>query len=391
MVRAERWKRETLLGAGFGFASRVWVLYLIPVNKSTDRKQVAVTEGFVSEPQQEFLGKEFRLLDRYELQGLLVETLKQTQHHANLAPKVAACHHTFRGWLRNRCGHTWAEAENSCSVRICPHDSRRRSLILAARIEKFAVGKTGLRYAVLAERNTENLREGIISLWVAWTRLRRSVCWKRKVKGCIVALEVTRNREEGTWHPHLNVLMEGTYFPFEELNQAWIEATEGRGHTSYIRAADAGTARELIKYVTKIADLLGDAQALDEFLTAVFRKRLVRTYGTFYDLPVDDEEKPQRACPDCGEHDGIVRLGIVPACQISLDVKGVFRVKRSVREVDRACQEAVEFYPSFLMDSRSVGRRSAGRYKHRGDPMSPNALRLLKAYQLHFDESVRGN
>jgi hypothetical protein len=337
------------------------------------------------------LGDEFRLLDRYELQSELVETLKQTEHHAHLAPKVAACHHTFRGWLRNGCGHTWAEAENSCSVRICPHDSRRRSLILAARIEKFTVGKTGLRYAVLAERNTENLREGIVSLWGAWTRLRRSVRWKRKVKGCVVALEVTRNREEGTWHPHLNVLMEGEYFPFEELNHAWIEATEGRGQTSYIRAADAGTARELIKYVTKIADLFGDAQALDEFLTAVSRKRLVRTYGTFYDLPVDDEDNPQRACPDCGEHDGIVRLGIVPASQVSLDFKGVFRVKRGEGEIDCACQEAVEFYPSLLMDSRLVGRRSAGRYKHRGVPMSSDAIRRLKAYSLRFDESFRGN
>ena len=71
-------------------------------------------------------------------------------------------------------------------------------------------------------------------------------------------------------------------------------ATEGRGRTSFIRAADAGTVRELIKYVTKIADLVGDAPALDEFLTAVARKRLVRTYGTFYDVPVDDEENPAR-------------------------------------------------------------------------------------------------
>lgn len=248
-------------------------------------------------------------------------------------------------------------AENSCSVRVCPHDSRRRSLILAARIEKFAVSRTGLRYAVLAERNSLDLREGIISLWASWTRLRRSVRWKRKVKGCIVALEVTRNREEGTWHPHLNVLMEGEYFPFEELNQAWIEATEGRGHTSFIRAADAGTARELIKYVTKIADLIGDAPALDEFLTAVFRKRLVRTYGTFYDLPVDDEEHPRHQCPDCQSHD-LTRLGIVPSYQISLDFKGVFRVKRSERDVDRELQENAEFYPAFLADGRAIARKA---------------------------------
>jgi hypothetical protein len=310
-----------------------------------------------SQPTSEFLGEEFRLLDRYELQSELVETLKQTEHHSHLAPKVAACHHTFRGWHCNTGGHNFAMAENSCSVRVCPHDSRRRSLVLAGRLEKFLIGKPGLRYAVLAERNSGDLAEGLVSLWESWTRLRRSVRWKRKVKGCIVALEVTYNREERTWHPHLNVLMEGEYFPFEELNMAWIEATEGRGRTSYIRAADAGTVRELIKYVTKISDLLGDATALDEFLTAVFRKRLVRTYGSFYDIPVDDEENPRGECPDCHSSD-ITCMGIVPSYQVCLDLKGVFRVKRTEREVDRELDSGVEFYPSFLMDGREVSRRA---------------------------------
>lgn len=330
-------------------------------------------------PETEFLGEEFRLLDRYELQAELVETLKKTEKHSHLAAKVAACHHTFRGWHREKCGHTWAEAENSCSVRICPHDSRRRSLVLAARIEKFAVGKTGLRYAVLAERNSADLIEGLTSLWESWTRLRRSVRWKRKVKGCIVALEVTYNAQESTWHPHLNVLMEGEFFPFEELNQAWIEATDGRGRTSFIRAADAGTARELIKYVTKIADLMGNAPALDKFLTAVFRKRLVRTYGTFYDIPVDDEENPHRECPDCHEGDGIVRLGIVPSYQISLDLKGVFRVKRSERDVDRDRQNATEFYPAFVMDGREVVRRAHPRANDRDFAQFKRCVRVYAA------------
>jgi hypothetical protein len=147
------------------------------------------------------------------------------------------------------------------------------------------------------------------------------------MRGCIVAMEVTYNREDGTWHPHLNVLMQGDYFPFEELNQAWIAATQGRGQTSFIRAADAGTVRELIKYVTKVSDLLGKPHALDEFLTAVFRRRLVRTYGTFYGLPFDDEENPGIVCPDCQSRT-VVRLGYVPSYQITLDSKGVLRAER---------------------------------------------------------------
>lgn len=290
---------------------------------------------------QQFLGDETRLLDRYELQKDLIETLSRTKDHRHLVPRVAACHHTFRHW---RCdqNHDWAEAEHSCSVRVCPHDSRRRSLVLAGRMEKFLVGMTGLRYAVFAERNTEDLRQGIVSLWEAWTRLRRSVRWKKYVRGCIVAMEVTYNREENTWHPHLNVLMQGEYFPFEELNQAWITATEGRGKTSFIRAADAGTVRELIKYVTKLSDLIGKPSALDEFLTAVFRRRLVRTYGTFYGLPVDDEENPGVCCPDC-QSQNTIRLGYVPSHQISLDAKGILRAERPPWATASDLREAVQF------------------------------------------------
>jgi len=310
------------------------------VNKSTDRREVvdSPADGFFA---QEFLSDECRLLDRYELQKELVETLEQTKNHRHLVPRVAACHHTFRHW---RCdqNHDWAEAEHSCSVRVCPHDSRRRSLILAGRMEKFLFGMTGLRYVVFAERNTLDLREGVRLLWESWTSLRRSVRWKKYVRGCIVAMEVTYNREEGTWHPHLNVLMEGEYFPFEELNQAWIAATEGRGQTSFIRAADVGTVRELIKYVTKISDLMGKPEALDEFLSAVFRRRLVRTYGTFYGLPVDDEENPGIVCPDCQSRT-VVRLGYVPSYQISLDEKGILRADRPPWVTDSELREATQF------------------------------------------------
>jgi hypothetical protein len=318
---------------------------LIPVHKSTD---FCPPVPLVSGSETPFLDEGFRLLDRYELQDDLIETLEKTEHHRHLVPRLALCHRTFRHW---RCehDHDWAEAENSCSLRICPHDQRRRSLVMAARVEKFLGGRTdGLRYAVLAERNSTDLAEGIASLWAAWSRLRRSVRWKRKVAGCVVVMEVTRNREEGTWHPHLNVLMEGEYFPFEELNQAWVKATEGRGQTSFIRAADAGTVRELIKYITKLADLLGDAPALDEFLTAIKGQRLLRTYGTFFGLKIDDDGQPDAGCcPDCGPemHVAVVKLGPVSPWQLSLDFEGVLRVSAAASSSDRF-REAIQFPPA---------------------------------------------
>lgn len=198
------------------------------------------------------------------------------------------------------------------------------------------MAKPDLRYVVLSERNSAegDLREGIQSLLSAWTRLRRLLGWKQKVKGCLIALEVTWRPKTRSWHPHLNVLFEGDYFPQKELVQLWKKATRGCGAMVHIKAANAGTVRELIKYVTKIADLVGEPAALDEFLTAVKSKRLVRTYGTFFGITVDDEENAGCECVECeraGRKDvSVVDLGYVPAYQVSLDFEtGILRVDRN--------------------------------------------------------------
>lgn len=230
--------------------------------------------------------------------------------------------------------------------------------MLASRIDKFLVGReqTALRYVVLSERNSDDVAAGMKLLWESWTRLRRSVRWKRKVKGCIVALEVTYNRAEDTWHPHLNVLFEGEYFPQEELTQLWIEATEHRGEIVWISAVNPGTTREMIKYVTKVADLIGQADQLDKLLTAVHKKRFVRTYGSFYGLSVADEENPVQAhCPDC-ESTELVALGRVKPQQVSIDFAGVLRVERPPGDVGKDFEEAASFRPGLFLRHKYAPR-----------------------------------
>ncbi len=272
---------------------------------------------------QQYLGREYRLLDRYALQDELVDTLKQTKRFSRLAGRVGECHRSFR---RKKCDkrHRWARAMVSCNCRLCPHDQRKRSLRLAHRWEQHLVGRDGLRYCVFSERNTADLSAGIASLYRAWNRLRKSALWKAAASGSIAVLEVTYNREEETWHPHLNVLFAGLYIPFEALNQAWVAATNGNGKTSFIRAADAGTVRELIKYVTKLSDFVDNPLAVDDFLSATARKRFIRTYGEFYRLPVEEEENSE-CCPDCGST-CVTDEGIAHAQQLYIDHKGVIRI-----------------------------------------------------------------
>ena len=281
----------------------------------------------LAETKGQFLSKELRLLDRYELQDELVGTLKATRWHSELAARVAACHTKFRHW---RCehDHNWAEAENSCGCRLCPHDQRRRSMTLVHRFEPFLAGRGSLRYIVFAERNCVDLREGIRSLFAAWDRVRRGSFWKNLVTGAIVALEITYNREQKTFHPHLNVLFEGEFIPFADLNAVWVEATRGNGHTSHIQKADPGTTAELLKYVTKVSDLIGQPAAVDHFLTATERRRFVRTYGVFFRIPVSEDQN-ERCCPDC-KTSRVLRMESLWPWQLSLDLAGVFRVSTIV-------------------------------------------------------------
>src|SRR5271170_7839353 len=108
--------------------------------------------GSESDSSQPYLIDGFRLLNRWELQDEVVETLRQTDHFSHLVKTVANCHRMFRHW-RCRNNHDFAQAEKSCSCRVCPHCCRRRSLILAGRMETFLLGKpiNTLRYAVLSE------------------------------------------------------------------------------------------------------------------------------------------------------------------------------------------------------------------------------------------------
>jgi hypothetical protein len=324
------------------------------VHKSTEIFPEAV------QPKQEFVSREFRLFDRYEMQGVLVEALENTKHHRHLAEKVMGCHKKFRKRVCDQ-NHSWARAQNSCSCRMCPHCSHRRAGVLGRRTQALIVGKAALRYVVLAERNCKHLKAGIISLYQAWTSLRRSMCWKGKVKGSIAVLEVTYNKKRRTWHPHLNVLIEGEYFPFAELNLAWKKATDSKGRTTHIQQANEGTVKELLKYTLKVAErnengdlqlILDEPAPIDEFLSAVYGLRLVRTYGSFHGLKVADEEAPdEEECPDCGSK-CIVDVGPVCHSQLSFDFeKEVWRVTAAVSLSDRALHLARYFPPPMYSTS----------------------------------------
>lgn len=257
--------------------------------------------------------------------------LQKSWKFADLSRRVYGCHRAFRGYRCEARGHVWAEPINSCHVRLCPFDMRERAARALHRFRSVIDGLTTGKYAVFAERNCAlgTLADGIKSLFEAWNRLRRHSVWAY-VKGSLVVMELTFNREERTWHPHLNVIFDGPFLAFEQLRDAWIEATQGNGRTAYIKRADRGTARELIKYITKLADFVDIPEAVRDFTLSTKRRRFIRTYGTLYNIGLEKEEEGTRACPDCGDTDLAVWALCLHGDEVACDGRGVLRVPNAV-------------------------------------------------------------
>jgi len=146
------------------------------------------------------------------------------------------------------------------------------------------------------------LAKGIRALWAAFGRLRRKPIWA-EVRGALVSLEVTFNERSRTWHPHLHAILDAPYLPQERLLEAWREASgakPGESRTCWIGAADSGAIRELVKYATKTASLVRHPAALEEFLRATKRMRMLRAYGRLYGLKQAVEGALGARCPNCG-------------------------------------------------------------------------------------------
>jgi len=204
---------------------------------------------------------------------------------------------------------------------------------------KFGDVIAGLRepkYLVLSMRNCslKELRRGIDDLFFAFERLRHSKMWAN-VRGALAVLEVTFNEKEQTWHPHLNVIFDGPYISKARLDETWFRSTAGRGRITWIGRADQRTVRELLKYITKLADFVQIPDAVEWFLRATRGKRFIRTYGSLYRLKLEeidsqDQDEGHGACPDCGCHEVTVFSSSLRRDDVHFDDSGVLRLRPCV-------------------------------------------------------------
>lgn len=105
------------------------------------------------------------------------------------------------------------------------------------------------------------------------------------IRGYARVVEITVNRRNKTYHPHLHILTLGDrgYIPKGIIRHLWRHYTENPAITQVnIKKADPATiGKELVKYLTKINDIR-DGAMLQEIIRATYRRRMIQMGGIMF-------------------------------------------------------------------------------------------------------------
>lgn len=142
---------------------------------------------------------------------------------------------------------------NFCRVRLCPMCQWRRSLLMAHQIKLVAheaVKRKPMRWLFLTltvkNPSGEDLSESISHLMKSWDRLTKRKEFKNHVIGWFRSLEVTRNYDDGTYHPHFHVLLavNPSYFRSGYITQAeWAAIWQECLRVDYTPIVDVRTVK----------------------------------------------------------------------------------------------------------------------------------------------------
>lgn len=154
--------------------------------------------------------------------NISVAELYKGSKYGDYADKAFSCSTWLQFYAKLDGSAKQLRAFNGCHLRLCPLCSARRARIMAARLAKVLARAqadhkgTQLLFLTLTVENCEGdkLRETLDALAAAWVKLIRRRPFVRAVKGWFRAVEITRNREEDTYHPHIHAILmvENAYF-----------------------------------------------------------------------------------------------------------------------------------------------------------------------------------
>lgn len=242
-----------------------------------------------------------RVEQTHELKAELVRALEAAGLPFQAAA-VSECGKWFKQWRCDSCGARDWSVQKGCQFKLCPFCQQARSARAYAIYHRALGAVAEPKMLVLTVKNSEcgDLRSSLYQLGRCLRGFWRKSL-KKRARGALVAIEVTFNREQKSWHPHAHLLLDADFIEQKWIATEWRKITHGWGQVVWIEQAKKGWERELLKYVTKQLTFLDVPEALREFVFASKRFRFLRGWGTFYNLKEEDVEGERaRLCPECG-------------------------------------------------------------------------------------------
>ncbi|WP_394406083.1 protein rep, partial [Streptococcus sp. 20-1249] len=196
-----------------------------------------------------------------------------------------------------------------CKNKLCPMCNWRRSMkysyqtsqIVDEAIKQEPKGRFLFLTLTVKNVSGSELNEILTKLTKAFDRLFKRVKVQKNLIGYLRSVEVTRNENEDTYHPHIHVLLmvkssyfnsKDNYISQEEWGQMWSQSLK----VDYvpmvdIRAVKAqgkglkGAILETAKYPMKPIEIeLEKAQVVEELYQGLYKKRQIGYGGLFKEI-----------------------------------------------------------------------------------------------------------
>jgi len=277
--------------------------------------------------------------------------LEEATPAIKLAGKISACGR-YPSIMHAEKSGSLVMIQGRCNSRSCPTCVKSRASDMERRVREAVKQIDDARLITLTLKSEDRpLADQIKHLRESFVRLRRSKDWKASVIGGISVVETTWNPKTRTWHPHLHVIADGTFFAQPILKKAWAKASGGSDIVDIRRVASRDAlAKYVAKYVSKsIGSEKMQPQQRAELALAMHGLRLCQTFGTLHgQLP----PREKRDADDPLET-------IAPISPLAEQVaRGSNRARRIMLTVQMACKRSSQnrINGNSEQDVRRIGR-----------------------------------
>ncbi|MCE2222466.1 protein rep [Streptococcus thermophilus] len=263
-------------------------------------------------------GKERDWRGRKVLSLRLADIFENLGYKKSLVERVQTCGDTLR-FIRQEDGSLKLYQAYFCKNKLCPMCNWRRSMKYSyqtSRIVDEAIKqepKGRFLFLTLTVKNVEGkaLNSTISQLTKSFDRLFKRAKVQRNLLGYLRSVEVTHNKDDNSYHPHIHVLMmvKSSYFKGKEnyiSQKEWGEMWSNSLKVDYTPMIDIRTVKEkgkglkgaileTAKYPTKPINLdVENKQVVDDLYNGLYRKRQLGYGGLFKtikkQLTLDDVE-----------------------------------------------------------------------------------------------------